>query len=197
MNLKDPKSIRISGMGGQGNILMGLILAESLVSDGYWVVQSQHYGAQVRGGLSFCDVLYSDETIDYPKAEMFDVVYIMHDIAFSHLTRVKNNGIVFYDSSYIKSLPQTVSRITKKIVAIPASKLAYEELGNTNVANMIGLGAIAKNCGIVKLETLIKVMKKRVNPRFYELDEKALKIGYNYVEKKYELNNIEKNGRGS
>lgn len=196
MNLKDPRSIRISGMGGQGNILMGLILAESLVSEGFWVVQSQHYGAQVRGGLSFCDVLYSDETIDYPKAEVFDLLYIMHDIAFTHLSMVKNNGIVFYDSSYINSLPQTVSRITKKIVAIPASKLAYENLGNTNVANMIGLGAIAKNCGIVKLETLIKVMKKRVNPRFYELDEKALKMGYDYVEKKYEINNTEKNGRG-
>ncbi|WP_129408577.1 2-oxoacid:acceptor oxidoreductase family protein [Marinitoga lauensis] len=196
MNLKEPRSIRISGMGGQGNILMGLILAESLVSEGYWVVQSQHYGAQVRGGLSFCDVLYSEEVIDYPKAEAFDVLYIMNDIAFPHLTMIKNNGIVFYDSSYIKALPQTVSRITKKIVAIPASKLAYEELGNTNVANMIGLGAIAKNCEIVKLDTLIRVMKKRVNPRFFEIDEKALKIGYNYTNKKYEIKTNEKNGRG-
>lgn len=195
MNLKDPRSIRISGMGGQGNILMGLILAEALVSEGYWVVQSQHYGAQVRGGLSFCDVLYSDEVIDYPKAETFDILYIMHEIAFTHLVRVKNNGILFYDSSYIKRLPQTVARITKKIVAIPASKLAYEELGNSNVANMIGLGAIAKNCGIVKIETLVDVMKRRVNERFYEIDEKALRMGFDYVDKKYEIKTDNGNGR--
>ncbi|KAF2955557.1 2-oxoacid:acceptor oxidoreductase family protein [Marinitoga sp. 38H-ov] len=188
--MNEPKSIRISGMGGQGNILMGIILAESLVKEGYWVVQSQHYGAQVRGGLSFCDVLYSDEVIDYPKAEVFDILYIMNDIAFSHLTKVKNNGIVFYDSSYIKDLPHIVSRITKKIVSIPASKLAYE-LGNANIANMIGLGAIAKNCNIVKLDTLIETMKEKVNPRFHELDEKALRLGYEYTEKKYEVN-----GRG-
>ncbi|AEX85966.1 pyruvate ferredoxin oxidoreductase [Marinitoga sp. 1135] len=197
MKLREPSSIRISGMGGQGNILMGLILAESLVKEGYWVVQSQHYGAQVRGGLSFCDVLFSEETIDYPKAETFDVLYLMHDIAFSHLSKVKNNGIIFYDSSYIKALPQTVARVTKKIIPIPASKLAYEKLGNSNVANMIGLGAIAKNCGIVSLDTLVEVMKKRVNERFYEIDEKALKIGYEFVEKKYEIkNNGHSVGRG-
>ena len=59
-----PHTVRISGIGGQGNVLMGIILAEALLDQGSWVVQTQSFGAQVRGGLSYCDVLFSTEPID-------------------------------------------------------------------------------------------------------------------------------------
>ncbi len=49
MAVSYPHSIRISGIGGQGNVLMGIILADALVSKRYWVVQTQSHGAQVRG----------------------------------------------------------------------------------------------------------------------------------------------------
>ncbi len=44
------KEIRLSGYGGQGLILAGIILAEAAMRDGYEVVQSQSYGPEARGG---------------------------------------------------------------------------------------------------------------------------------------------------
>ena len=61
--------IRLSGSGGQGLILMGIILAEAIgIYDGKYVAQTQSYGPEARGGSSKSEVIVSDEEIDYPKA---------------------------------------------------------------------------------------------------------------------------------
>ena len=45
--------IRLSGSGGQGLILMGIILAEAIgVYDRKHVAQTQSYGPEARGGSS-------------------------------------------------------------------------------------------------------------------------------------------------
>lgn len=185
--ISDPVAIRIAGEAGQGNILMGKVLSQALLKEGYWVVETEHYGAQVRGGLSYCDVLYDDDPIDYPKASVFDIIYLMHDLGLPHINNLKRNGIIFYDKAFVKRIPPTVSRITKKYIEVNASNAAYNELGNINVANMIGLGIMARVTDIVKLETLIETMKDNVNENFYEIDEKALKLGYEMINKKYKL----------
>ncbi|KUK81219.1 MAG: Pyruvate ferredoxin/flavodoxin oxidoreductase, partial [Petrotoga mobilis] len=141
-SISTPNSVRFSGEAGQGNILMGIIFAKALVKEGFWVVQSQHYGAQVRGGLSYCDVLFDQEPIDYPEAENFDILYLMHNVGLSHIGNLKRNGILLYDEKFVENIPQYVERITKKIIKVPASQIAIEELSNKNVANMIGLGVL-------------------------------------------------------
>ena len=59
--------IRLSGTGGQGLILAGIILAEAAIIDGFNAVQSQSYGPEARGGASKAEVIISDEEINYPK----------------------------------------------------------------------------------------------------------------------------------
>ena len=199
LSISKPRAIRFSGEAGQGNILMGMVLAQALVREGFWVVQTQHYGAQVRGGLSYCDVLYDEEPIDYPKADTFNIMYIMHNLGLDHIEFLKKNGIVFYDDEFVNKMPQTVNRITKKIVKISASKIAYKEVGSLNVANMVGLGILSKVTNIVSLDTLIETMKENVKSSFHEIDEKALKLGYESIDKTYKIktdNKITKLGRG-
>ncbi len=199
LSISKPRAIRFSGEAGQGNILMGMVLAQALVREGFWVVQTQHYGAQVRGGLSYCDVLYDEEPIDYPKADTFNIMYIMHNLGLDHIEFLKKNGIVFYDDEFVNKMPQTVNRITKKIVKISASKIAYKEVGSLNVANMVGLGILSKVTNIVSLDTLVETMKENVKSSFHEIDEKALKLGYESIDKTYKIktdNKITKLGRG-
>lgn len=199
LSISKPRAIRISGEAGQGNILMGMVLAQALVKEGFWVVQTQHYGAQVRGGLSYCDVLYDEEPIDYPKADTFNIMYIMHNLGLDHIKFLKKNGIVFYDDEFVNKMPQTVNRITKKILKVSASKIAYKDVGSLNVANMVGLGILSKVTNIVTLDTLIETMKENVKASFHEIDEKALKLGYESIDKKYKIktdNIITKLGKG-
>jgi len=57
--------IRLSGSGGQGLILAGIILAEAAgVYDGKFVCQTQSYGPEARGGASKAEVVISDAAID-------------------------------------------------------------------------------------------------------------------------------------
>ena len=55
--------IRISGTGGQGVVLAGIILAEAVGcwQEGRHVVQTVSYGPQVRGGLSSAELVISQE----------------------------------------------------------------------------------------------------------------------------------------
>ena len=45
------KQIVLSGTGGQGLILAGIILAEAAVLDGKQAIQTQSYGPEARGGV--------------------------------------------------------------------------------------------------------------------------------------------------
>ena len=49
--------IRLSGSGGQGLILAGIILARAAVIDKRKVTQTQSYGPESRGGSSRADVI--------------------------------------------------------------------------------------------------------------------------------------------
>jgi len=183
-----PHSIRISGIGGQGNVLMGIILADALVSKRYWVVQTQSHGAQVRGGLSYCDVLFCKEPIDYPEASSFDVIYSMHQFALNmHAILLKTNGILIVDNSYIDRIPKEAFRATKKIIIQPVTKIVEEKLGSSLPANMAGLGMIAKAANLLQSDELKKAMKKYIKPKYHELNEKAIDLGFSLIERSYVL----------
>ncbi|MFW6119732.1 MAG: 2-oxoacid:acceptor oxidoreductase family protein [Petrotogales bacterium] len=200
MDLKLPHSVRISGIGGQGNVLMGIILAEALVNEGFWVVQTQSYGAQVRGGLSHCDVIFCKNRIDFPMAHNFDIIYSMHQTSINnHASLIKTNGVLIVDSSFVNSMPKEAQRTTRRIIAKPITRMTQENFNTSIPANMVGLGLISKATKIVSVNNLKKAMKKHVKENYYELNEKALDFGYSLIERAFNLKDEERHefvGRG-
>ena len=186
--MKNPIAIRISGIGGQGSILMGLTLAKAAVYDGKEVVQTQSYSEQVRGGMSHCDVLIGDDPIDYPKAEQFDIMYFMHSLPFLEYHKLlKSNGIIFIDSTSVKEIPNVVRRITKKIMTLPITELSVKKFGTPVVANMIGLGVMIKTCGIVSMDSVKKALKDLVRKSYIDMNMRAVEYGYTLVQKEYRI----------
>ncbi|AAD35491.1 MULTISPECIES: 2-oxoacid:acceptor oxidoreductase family protein [Thermotoga] len=186
--MTEPVSIRIAGISGQGNILAGLILAKALVYEGKWVVQTQSYSAQVRGDVSYCDVLYDDSPIDYPESEYFDIVCILHQKAMDELYKsVKVNGVVILDQTFVKNVPDFVKRITRKILFVPATERAISEFKTAMVSNVIMVGVLAKVCNIVKLDSLKRALKDHVRRPLWDINLKALEFGYNMFEKQFKI----------
>ena len=68
---------RLSGSGGQGLLLAGIVLAEAAILEGKNAVQTQSYGPEARGGASKSEVIISDGPIDYPKATIVDICLAM------------------------------------------------------------------------------------------------------------------------
>lgn len=165
--------IRLSGSGGQGLIIAGIILAEAAgIHDGKHVCQTQSYGPEARGGASKAEVVISDEEIDYPKAIKPDLLLAMNqsscDLFFFDL---KPTGTLVVDSTFVKQLPTT------RAVAIPFTHLARTELKKEMAANIIALGCLVRLTDIVSLGSLEAAVLARVPRGTEELNRKALELG--------------------
>ncbi len=81
--MSQQQELRLAGLGGQGIILAGIIMAEAAgIYDGKFVAQTQAYGAAARGGFSRSDIVISDEEINYPKARELDMLLAMSQDAY-------------------------------------------------------------------------------------------------------------------
>jgi len=183
-----PLSVRIGGIGGQGNIKMGLMLAKTLTYDRKWVVQTQHYGAQVRGGVAYSDVLFAQDPIDFPKAYTFNMLYIMDQKPLdSFINLLKPNGVLICDTTTIKKIPNFVKRLTRKVIAMPISQMCVEKFGTPVVSNVVGLGLIHKITGAFTIENLQKTVAEEVSKKYYDMNMRAIQFGMALSDKEYSL----------
>ncbi len=165
--------VRLAGLGGQGIILAGIIVAEAAgIHEGKEVVQTQAYGAAARGGFSRSDVVICDEEILYPKASKLDFLLAMSQSAYEeNLPSLKKGGVLLVDSTYVSEVSGS------KMYAIPFSKIAREKFSRENVANIITLGAITQIFPIISKDSMEKAVLSRVPQRFIEMNKKAFKEG--------------------
>lgn len=148
-------------------------MAEAVgVYDGKYVCQTQSYGPEARGGKSKAEVVISDRYIDYPKSLNLDLLLAMNQAACdAYFYDLNSSGLLIVDSTLVEQYPSS------RIIAIPFTDIAKDELGNQVVANMVALGAVGKLCGIVSLENLEKALLERVPKGTEELNKKALQRG--------------------
>ncbi len=171
--------VRLSGEGGQGIILGGIILAEAAaVYGGLNAVQTQSYGPESRGGASRCEVVLSREEIDYPKVILPEVVLVMNrEACVRYAHQVRPGGTVVVDSTFVDAVPETPGRVYR----VPITRLAREHFGRDIVANIIALGVLAGLTGLVDRTSLEQAVANRVPPATREANLKALDVGYRAV----------------
>lgn len=171
---RDFVEVRFGGSGGQGVILMGVILATAATLDHHRVVQTESYGPEARGGYSRSDVIISDDAIDYPELERADLLVVLSQRAASeYIGFLREDGILIYDSDMVTEPP-----IFKGTTfAIPFARLALEETGRVQTTNILALGAVTAITGLVSPESLKKAVMGKVPPGTEELNSRALARG--------------------
>jgi 2-oxoglutarate ferredoxin oxidoreductase subunit gamma len=166
--------IRLSGSGGQGLILAGIILAEAAILEGKNAVQTQSYGPEARGGASKAEVIISDADIDYPKVNKPDVfLALTEEATVKYMRDLKNDGLFIADSNI--NVPGTFKG---KIYSLPIIDTARNKVGKEIVANIVALGAITAVTGIVSLKSVESAVLERVPTGTEELNRKALEAGF-------------------
>jgi 2-oxoglutarate ferredoxin oxidoreductase subunit gamma len=165
--------IRLSGTGGQGIIVMGIILAEAIgIHDGKYVAQTQSYGPEARGGSSKAEVVVSDEEIDYPKALHLDVLLAMSQKSCDQYYQdLKSDGTLIVDSTFVTQFP------VPEVFAIPFTRIAREKLGKEMAANIVALGALGTITNCVSKAALEKAVIARVPKGTEALNREALRAG--------------------
>jgi 2-oxoglutarate ferredoxin oxidoreductase subunit gamma len=172
----DRLEICLSGSGGQGIILAGVVLAKAAaLHDGKNAVQTQSYGPESRGGASACEVVISSGAIDYPKLMKIDLLLALTQEALKkQLPRVRPGGTVLVDSLQVKEIPAGRERA----YAVPFTQLAVSELKNGLVANVIALGTLVGVSGVVTRSAVKAALAAHVREKFREINLLALERGF-------------------
>jgi 2-oxoglutarate ferredoxin oxidoreductase subunit gamma len=169
--------IIIAGFGGQGVLFAGKLLAHSAMLEDKHVTWFPSYGAEIRGGTANCTVIISDEMIGSPVVSRPDALLIMNQASMERFEpRLKRGGLLIMNTSLIKN---PTKRSDIEIIRIKATDTA-KELGNSQAANMVMLGALIGKTGILSRKTIFNSLqgimpehRKKAIP----LNEKAFKKG--------------------
>jgi 2-oxoglutarate ferredoxin oxidoreductase subunit gamma len=176
----DRFEIRLSGTGGQGLVLAGIILAEAAgIYEGKNVVQTVSYGPAARGGTSRADVVISDWAIDFPKAMGLDILLAMNQMACDDsASNLKPNGLLVVDSYLVTQVSYT------RTVRIPFTQIAREKCGREQMANILALGALSvlipsipSGAGVVSQEAMEAAVMDRIPKGTEKLNRLAFEEG--------------------
>lgn len=176
------EEIIIAGFGGQGVLSMGKILAYSGLMQDKEVSWMPSYGPEMRGGTSNVQVIISDERVNSPILTVFDTAIILNQQSLDKFEQaVKPGGSLFYDPNGVTRHPE---RKDINIYKMEAYDLASKE-GILKSFNMIILGGFLKIKPIVKMENVIKGLKKSIPERYHHLipqNEDAIKKGAEIIQ---------------
>ena len=175
------EEIIIAGFGGQGVLSMGKIIAYSGIMEDKEVSWMPSYGPEMRGGTANVTVIISDERISSPVLQEFDTAIILNQQSMDKFEEsVKPGGLLLYDPNGITKHP---TRTDIKISTIEGAAEA-SKMKSSKTFNMIVLGAFLKLKPIVKMENVIKGLKKSLPERHHHLipmNEDAIKVGQEKV----------------
>ena len=168
--------VRIGGFGGQGVVTMAVVAGETAsLYDKKFVVQTQSYGPEARGGASKSEIVISDEEVDFPKVQTPDVFVVLSRAAYlEYVDGLKDDGILIIDEDLVKiesDIPETM-----KVYKIPATRIADKEVGSKQATNVVMLGAFAVITKILSIEGL-KARIEEKWPRFVKTNMLALELG--------------------
>lgn len=141
-----------SGVGGQGVLVAGMILADMAMEDGKNVSWYPSYGFEMRGGAANCELKIGEEQLQSPYCLEPDVLYTLSEGAIdSFEERIKPGGVLLVNSSLVNS--ERTYRDDIKVFMIPATEIA-NELNNARATNLVMLGAMAVASDLYTVEQM-------------------------------------------
>ena len=172
--------ILIAGFGGQGVLFAGKCIAYKGLLEGRQVSWLPSYGPEMRGGTANCSVILSDTPIGSPIVTEPDVLTVMNLPSLEKYENAAAKGAkLFIDSSMIE---KKVARTDVSAFCVPATKMA-SDLGLNTLANMILVGKMIRETGMLRFDDIEEGLKKVVSAKHADLlgaNLRALEAGFNF-----------------
>ena len=171
-------SLIICGSGGQGVLLAGTVLCYSALRENKNVTWLPSYGAEKRGGISYCAVVISDEEVLSPVIGRPPAIIALDNIGFdTYENTLAEEGLVILNTSLII---RDTKRKDAVVLKVPITEIA-RELGNVRIANMVAIGVYLGKTGVLKLESAISALDDIASSKYKDLiliNKKALEKGF-------------------
>lgn len=190
--IKDPYNVIISGVGGQGNVLLSGFIGTALVNAGFMVSVADTFGVSQRGGSVASHIkisqktLYSSVTLK-GKADavigMEPVETLRTLVEFGNPDTVTivnprpvypTGGVVYPDLDEVK---RTIEKMSSKTRYVNATEEALK-MGSAIYGNIIFLGAIM-GADILPLskEAFMPLLEERFPGKMLDINLKAFEEG--------------------
>jgi indolepyruvate ferredoxin oxidoreductase beta subunit len=184
-------SVALVGVGGQGIVLMGDVLAHAMLYAGCDVKSHEIHGMAQRGGSVLAQVRFGAkvasptgatggfdyllgleklEALRYAHLLAADGVALVADLQLVPLTAI--SGGASYPEDIDSRLAARVGRLHVLDIFLTA-----HALGNLRTANVVMLGAFASLAGLERAP-FAEAIARRVKPRYQALNQKALEAGW-------------------
>ena len=187
------KSIIISGVGGQGVLTASDLLSDVLLDSGFDVKKSEVHGMSQRGGDVISTIRFGEKVFS-PLPTLFGTDYILSFEkleALRNINYLKEDGIIMVNDyvweplpvasgvdKYPEDIEGTLKKHARKLIILPATDIA-QKLGNIRATNVVLIGTLAANMDIDK-QLWLDVVKRKVPPKFIDLNLQAFESGYSY-----------------
>jgi indolepyruvate ferredoxin oxidoreductase beta subunit len=191
---KDPVNLVVSGVGGQGNVMVSLVVGKALVNDGYFITIGETYGASQRGGSVMSHVKISAETQYSPLIplgqadiilgmEPVETLRMLKQFGNDKVTTIVNprpihaldlTGTGAYPD--MNALLENIRELSVKMYVVNATEEA-QKMGNSILANMILIGALVKTGLLPLSEKSLGAVIEQMFPKAIDINMKALNLG--------------------
>jgi len=175
--------IIFAGFGGQGILLMGKILAQSVMAENKNVSFLPSYGPEMRGGTCNCNVVISDEQIASPIIDNMNILVAMNQPSFVKFSgKVIDGGIIFVNESLVELGDKEEADLKKRNIELikgQFTKIAGN-IGDVRISSMVALGKIINKTGFASKKIIVEQMRALTDklPELQDLNEKAIDAGY-------------------
>ena len=174
--------IRLHGMGGQGVVACGELIAIAASYEDKFCRAFPMYGSARRGApvLAFAQIGSEDEAtrsmiyhpeyllvLDPPMPEAMDIT-----------NGLKEHGVIVYNTK--KTLDEAYEIFNKplrRLGVVDATGIAVDTI-NRPIPNTTMLGAFVKTTGLLEMDSVFKAIDKRFPPRLAEPNKKAAQTGF-------------------
>lgn len=174
--------VRFTGVGGQGVLLAGEILAAAKINEGGYGVKAATYTSQVRGGPTVVDILLDDKEILFPYAIEGEIDFMLSvaQVSFNQFkSGVKEGGIIVVDPDLVH--PSDEDRAKWKIYEIPIIQIAKKEVGNVVTQSVVALAIAMEMTKAMDEEQVINTMESKVPAKVLDANKLAYELGTKYA----------------
>ena len=172
--------LRFTGVGGQGVLLAGEILAEAKIKDKGFGVKAATYTSQVRGGPTKVDILLDNDEILYPYAQKIDFMLSTAQISYNQFkVDLKDGAIVVVESNLVR--PSEADLQKYQIYSIPIISIAKDEVGNQVTQSVVALAITVALTKCVNRDIVYETMLSKVPAKVAEVNKKAYELGEKYA----------------
>lgn len=173
---KDPLNLIIAGVGGQGNVMISLLIGKAFVRQGYFVTIGETYGASQRSGSVMSHLRISRESQYSPfipngradiilGMEPVETLRILQQFGNSDVITITNSRLVYavgMEYPSLDKIAEAIKGLSARLWLINATDEAAK-LGDPVFANMILIGTLIGS-GILPLdkESLERILRESV-----------------------------------